>query len=123
MIPIHPLARMQLQAVERALAGQRRAPGSLGLKLTQQRPEHRIVPQLLVIVEILVPQRHPKHPLPDQRPHRVFDQLRVALIDEAPSQPIDQPDRLIRAPQQQRSGVRAHRPSVEPRHHTATLHA
>ena len=62
---------MQLQAIERALARQRRAlAATLRLKLAQQCAKDRIVTQLLVIVEILIAQRDPKYALADQRPDR-----------------------------------------------------
>ena len=75
-----------------------------------------------MVVEVLIPQRHPKHALPDECPHRMFDQVRITLIDKPAREPIDQSDRLIRAPQEQRPGIRAHRPTVERRHHTAAFY-
>jgi hypothetical protein len=51
----------------------------------------------------------------------MFNQLRIALVNEASRQPIDQSDRLVRAPQQQRPGIRAHRPAIKGRHHAAPL--
>jgi hypothetical protein len=81
------------------------------------------VAQALVVIQVFISQRHPEHALPDQCPDRVFDQVRIALIDETPRQPIDQSDRLIRPPEQQRPGIRADRPSVERRHHAASFYA
>ena len=78
--------------------------------------------QLLVIIKILIPQRDPKHPLPEHRPDRVLDQIGPPMVDEALGQPIDQSDRLIHPPQQQRSGIRAHRPALKRRHHSAPFH-
>jgi hypothetical protein len=120
VIAAHALARMQLQAIERALAGERCAVAStLRLKLAQQSTEHRIVAQTLMVVEVFIPQRYPKHALPDQRSDRMLDQLRIARIDKAARQSIDQSDRFIRAPQQQRSGIRTDHPPVKGRHHAA----
>jgi hypothetical protein len=84
VIAIHARRRrMQLQAVQRALARQRRALGSTRRrKLAQQRTEHRIVPQLLVVVEVLIPQRHAEHALAEQGAHAVFNQIRIASIAE-----------------------------------------
>ena len=111
---------MQFQTVQRALAGQRRAAAAtLRFELAQQRAEHRIVTQAVVVVEVFISQRHPKNTLPDQRPDRVFDQLRLALIDKTSRQPIHQSDRLIRAAQQQRPGIRADRAAVKRRYHPA----
>jgi hypothetical protein len=72
-----------------------------------------------MIVEVFIPQRHPKHALPDQRPDRMLDQVRIAPIDKASGQPIDQSNRFIGLAQQQRPGVRADRAAVESRHDTA----
>jgi hypothetical protein len=93
------------------------------LKLAQQGTKHRIVSQLLVIVQILIPQRDPEHALADHRPDRMLDQIRPTLVDEAAGQPVNQSDRLIHTPQQQHSGVRTHRPTVEGGHYSAALHA
>jgi len=117
------LRLVQLQAVQRALARQRRTLGSaLRLKLAQQCAEHRVMAQVLVVIEVLVPQRHPEHALPDQRPHRMLNQVRIARIDKTPCQPIDQTDRFIGLPEQQRSGIRADRAAVKSRHHAAPFY-
>src|ERR1019366_6999706 len=77
--------RRQLQAVERALAGQRlaailRAPPSLSLHvvLVQRHSQHRIAPQLVMVIEIRIAQRQPEHALRDQIQQRMFDLLRLA---------------------------------------------
>ena len=74
-----------------------------------------------MVVEVFIPQRDPKHALPDERPDRMLDQLRIALVDKAARQSIDPSNRFIRAPQQQCSGIRADRPAVKGRHHPAPL--
>ena len=50
---------------------------------------HRIVAQLVVVVEILIAERNPEHPLADQRHHLMFDQLRAPRRREStrPSDP------------------------------------
>ena len=48
----------QLQPVQRALAGDRRAVGRLGFELAGQDRHHRVVPQLVVVVQIFVAQRN-----------------------------------------------------------------
>jgi hypothetical protein len=57
------------------------------------------VPQIIVIVEILIPQRDAKYPLPDKRCDRVFDELRAPLVVKAARKSIDQPNRTIRCTQ------------------------
>ena len=56
----------EFQPVQRRLAGNRRAVLAPGLKLACQHRHHRIMTQLVVVIEILVAERDPKHPLADQ---------------------------------------------------------
>jgi hypothetical protein len=49
---------------------------------------------MIVVVEILVAQRKPEHPLADQRADLVLDQLAIATVHEAAG---NQPDRSSRA--------------------------
>ena len=64
----------QLQPVERRLAGHRRAILAPRRKLARQHRHHRIVAQLVVVVEILIAERDPEHPLAHQRRHLMLDQ-------------------------------------------------
>ena len=64
-----------LQPVQRRLAGQRRAVLAARLELADQRRHHRIVAQMIVIVEVLVAERQAEHALADQRRQAVLDQL------------------------------------------------
>lgn len=59
----------------------------------------------------------------NQRPHRVLDQLRIAPIDKAPRQSIDQTNRGIALAEQQRPSIRADRPPIKGRDHPAKFHA
>jgi hypothetical protein len=59
-----------------------------------------------VVVEILIPERNPKYPLPDKRCYLVLDQLRALLVVKAGRKSIYQPDRTIRCPEQQRTSIR-----------------
>jgi hypothetical protein len=54
----------QLQPVERRLAGHRRTIHATCLQLTRQYRHHRIVPQLVVVVKVLVTERNPEYPRP-----------------------------------------------------------
>jgi hypothetical protein len=81
------------------------------------------VAQLVVVDQILVAQRNPNHPLPDQSPYRVLDQLRRAVVGEAAGKTLDQPDRPIGGAEQHRPGIRGHPAAVEPSHHRAPFHA
>src|ERR1035437_3428628 len=92
------LRLMQLQAVQRALTPERRALGSTRrFELAQQRAKYRIVPQGLMVVDVLVPQRHSENTLSDQRPYRVLDQHRTGRFNKTSRQPINQSDRFIGA--------------------------
>jgi hypothetical protein len=61
--------------------------------------------QLVVIDQVLVAQRDPEHPLPDQPCHRVLDQFGRAVIAEAAGKPLDQADLPVSRAQQHRPGL------------------
>ena len=105
------LQAAQLQPVQRRLAGHRRAILAARFELARQHRHHRIVAQFVVIVEILIAERDPEHPLADQRHHLMLDQLRAPLVVKARGEPIHHPDRPIRRAQQQRPGIRGDRPA------------
>jgi xanthine/CO dehydrogenase XdhC/CoxF family maturation factor len=69
-----------LQAVERALAGERRAAAVARLQPAEHHPEHRIVAQPVVVDHVLVAERDAEHPLPDQRRHRMDHPLRPVPV-------------------------------------------
>jgi hypothetical protein len=103
-----------LQTVQRRLAGDRRAVGATRLQLARQHGEQRIVPQRVVIVQILIAQRQAEYPLTDQRGDRMLDQPRIAPVDEALRHALDQFYCLVRAPQQQTASVRPIVPPSKP---------
>jgi hypothetical protein len=113
----------QFEAIERALAGDRRTVPTLCRKLAGQDRHDRVVAQFVVVVEILVAERDSEYPLADQRRHLVLDQFRPPGIGKARRKPPDQPNHPVRRSQQQRPGVRGDRPAVEPRHHRTPFHA
>ena len=55
------LQAAQLQPVERRLAGHRRAILAARSELAREHRQHRIVAQLVVVIEILIAKRNPKH--------------------------------------------------------------
>ena len=73
----------QLQPVQRRLARNRRAILASRRKLARQHRHHRIVAQVIVVVEILVAQRQAKHALCDQIQQRVLDLIGFAIVSEA----------------------------------------
>jgi len=117
-----PFLGRVLQSRQRRLASHRCALLALRLQLAGQSRQHRIVPQLVVVVEVLIAQRDAEHPLTDQSCNRVLDALRVAPVPEASGKPANQPDRLVGPSQQQCTRVRADHAAVERAHNGAALH-
>ena len=107
----------QLQPVERAFPRQWRAILAAGRQLTGQHRHRRVVAQLVVIDQVFVTQRNPKHPLSDQRHHFVLNQLSCPAVRKTISKPLNQADRPVRRSQQQRTRVRGHPAAVKPGHH------
>ena len=81
------------------LARYRCAIAPLRRKLARQYRHHRIVTRIVVIVQVLIAQRNPEHPLSDQRLDLVLNQTRSPLVLKALGKTINQTDRLIRRPQ------------------------
>jgi hypothetical protein len=109
----------QLKTVEGRLPRHWCAIRPARFELAGQHRHHRIATQLVVIVEVLVAQCNPEHPLTHQGRDPMFDQFRLAIIGEARGQSINQSDCPIRRPQQQGSGVRGDRSSVKTTHNFA----
>ncbi len=76
----------QFEPVQRGFAGHRRAVRTPSFELAGQNRHHRIVAQVVVVVEVLIPQRDAEHPLADQRGHRVFDISAIARVAKATGQ-------------------------------------
>ena len=72
-----------------------------------------------MIVQILVPQRQPVHPLRHQLLHAVFDPPALAPVRKTRRDPARQIQPKVRLPQQKRSTVARQMPGVESRHHLA----
>jgi hypothetical protein len=79
-----------------------------GCKLARQHRHQRIMPQLIMVVEIFIAECDAKDPLPDQRADRMLDQILTAMIAKAIRKATHQIDHPIRRPQKQRSGIRRH---------------
>ena len=107
----------QFQPVQRRLAGHRRTILAPRLKLAGQHRHHRIVAQLVVVVEILIAKRNPKYPLAHQGHDLMLDQILPPHVVKARRKPSRHSDHTIRRAQQQCSGVRRDRPAVERRYH------
>ena len=110
--------RRVLQAIERALAGQRFAVGPQHrAQLPRQHRKRRVLAQLVVIVEVFIAQRQAEDALPHQGLDLMLDIARVAPIDEAVGKATHQPEAPVDLSQQQRACVRGDVPAVETGHH------
>jgi hypothetical protein len=98
-----------LQPVERALASQRRGRGILRLEPAQQHAEHGVVPQVVVVDQVLVPERQAEDALPHQAPHPMGDEGWMTTIAKARGEPVDEPDRLICRAKKKSTGIRGPR--------------
>jgi hypothetical protein len=77
------IGRRMLQPVERALASQRCGSGIILLEPAQQRTEHRVVTQVVVVDQVLVAERQAKDALPHPAPHPMGDEGWMTTIAEA----------------------------------------
>jgi hypothetical protein len=110
-----------LQPVQRALAGQRGAAGAARLQLAGEHGQHRVVPQPVVVDQVLVAKRDAKDALPNQGGDFVLDPLRRPRVAEACSEATDQPDGPVRGAEQKGSGIGGDRPAIEASEHTPVL--
>src|SRR4051812_17517911 len=72
--PARGLRRRMFRPVERALASQRRGRGVIRLEPAQQGPEHGVMPQVVVVDQVLVAKRQAEDALPHQAPHPMGDE-------------------------------------------------
>ncbi len=79
--------------------------------------QHRIVPQFVVIVQVLITQRDAGDPLRHQRGNLVFNQLHCPRVAEACREAFGQPDRSVGLSQQQCSRIRGDRSAIKCGYH------
>jgi hypothetical protein len=111
------------QTVQRRLPRQRRTPRTTRRDPAQRRRQRRVVPKLVMIVDVLVAQRNPQNPLTHQPLDRMFHRNRRPAIDETRRKPLQQSQPPIGPPQKQCARVRCHRPAVERPLDTAAFHS
>ena len=85
-----------------------------GIALADHDGQERIVPQLVVIIEVFVTQGQSEDPLPQKLLDRVFDPFFVAMIGKTLSQLPDDARVLLDLSQQQTTGIRGDRAAVKP---------
>ncbi len=78
--------------------------------------------QLVVVVEILVPERDREHPLADQGRDLVLDVFPASLIVKARRKPPHQINRSIGRSQKQCTRIRCHQSGIERRFHSPPVH-
>ena len=62
------------------------------LELAGERGQNRVVPQLVVIVEVFISKGDPHDALCHQRPDRVLDEAGIAVVGEAARHPVQEPE-------------------------------
>ncbi len=87
--------------------------GPLGIGLAHDRRQQGVEAQILVVVEVLIPQRQAVDPLRDQVSDAVLDAGLVPVIIETPCQPVEDSRALLDRPQQQRPAIRGDVTAVE----------
>jgi hypothetical protein len=109
----------QFQPVQRRFAGQRRTVGSLRLQLAGQHGQNRIMPQFIVVVQILVAKGNADDALHHHGLDVVLNQPRCPGVGKAGGKALGQPDRPVGLAQQQGTGIRGDRAAVETGNHLA----
>lgn len=79
--------RRMFDPVQRALRRQRRAVLAMPLELAGEQGQNRVVPQLVVVVEVFVSHGDPHDALRHQRLDRVLDETGIAVVGEATPPP------------------------------------
>ncbi len=110
----------QLQAVQCARPRQRAPPVPLpgppragGIGLAHQQRQQAVGAQRVVVVEVLVAQGDPVHPLRDQLRDRMLDLPGMAMIGEATRDPLHQPQPTVHLAQQDAAPVRGESAPIE----------
>jgi hypothetical protein len=115
------LVAAEFQPVQCAFASQRRAVAACGCQFVRKRRQHRVMAELVVVVEVLITQRNADNPLHHQRLHRMLDIGRIAAVLETDRQAMGQAQHPIRRSQQQRTGVTGDGATVKRRNNRASF--
>ena len=84
-----------LEPVQGRFSGQGRAIGAAGHELATEHGQNRIVPQLVVVDQVLIAKRDAEDALADQGRKGVLDLVRITSILEAGREALDQADGAI----------------------------
>jgi hypothetical protein len=86
---------------------------ALHVVLAECHSQHRIAPQLIVVIEILVAQCQPEYALHNQVQQGVLDQVRPAVVGEASGVTVHDAGPLFQLFQQQGSPIGGNIASIE----------
>ena len=126
-----PLRPRQLQPIQTARRSQRIAlvatPATIparDVRLAHQKRHQARAAKLIVVVQVLVAQRHSVDPLGHQVLNRVLHPGRIAEVTKTGRQPAHQAQTSLRLPKQQSAPLRRQIAAVEAGHHpTPTVEA
>ncbi len=90
-----------------------RIAASPGCKLTGEHSQHRIVAQVVMIVEILIAERNRNDPLAEQRRDGRLHTAAAAAVTKAGRKAFKQRDRLVRRAEKQRTAIRCDPTAIE----------
>jgi hypothetical protein len=93
------------------------ASSAFNVRLSGCRRKQRIVSEYVVVVEVLVAACDAEDALSDELAKRVLDELGIAVIREAPGEPIDQKAPLRDLAQEQQSSIGTGPAGGEPAFH------
>ena len=88
-----------------ALSSAKGITHALRVPLPHQSGEQGVHPELVVVVQILVSQAQSVHPLGNEVEHRVLDQVRITVIDEAGGEVLEDAGAQIHLTQKQASRI------------------
>ena len=99
------LGAAEFKPVQCAFAGQRGAVLARGRQLARQGRQHRVVAELVMVVEVFVAEREADNPLHHQRLDRMLGVGGMAVVAEAGRQATSQAKHPVRRSQQQGASV------------------
>ena len=86
---------------------------SSALEPAQQGAQHRVVPQVVVVDQVLVAERQAEDALSDQAPDRMSDEGRMTTITKARGEPVHKPNGLIRRAEKKSPSIRGQAPAIK----------
>ena len=121
VVGIGPDLGGMFKPIECGLAREGRAVGSLAGQAVAEHAEDRIVPELVVIIDIFIAERDAENALAEHRRKPVHDERRIAAILETIGEARHESDRFVGLAEQQRTRVRGDRTAIERAHNIAAL--